>query len=210
VVEPVETLSDTPQSHSSQGRFETPRGKTSLGDDDINHGIVLEINMKSLQENMAELRKQLKKGAIQKAYQGLMEYMLSLKNHFSNKYPDYSTPGSLYNGYMDMTYFSILSKSLKDRDLKIAIVFLYDAFRFEIWLSGKNKQVLAKYWKIIDKSGWDKYKVVEPVKGVDSIVEHILVDNPDFSDLDTLTKQIEQRALEFIQDIEDFLSQTAT
>jgi hypothetical protein len=166
--------------------------------------------MKSLQENMAEFRKQLEKGSIQKAYQGLMEFMIRLKNHFSNKYPDYSAPGSLYNGYMDMTYFSILPKSLKDRDLKIAIVFLYDAFRFEIWLSGKNKLVLAKFWKIIKKSGWGKYKVVEPVKGVDSVVEHVLVDNPDFSDLDALTKQIEQRALEFIRDIESFLAKTAT
>jgi hypothetical protein len=168
-----------------------------------------EVTMNSLQENMAEFRKQLQKGSIQKAYQGLMEYMMNLKNHFSSKYPNYSAPGSLYNGYMDMTYFSILPKSLKDRDLKIAIVFLYDAFRFEIWLSGKNKQVLAKYWKLINKSGWNKYKVVEPVKVVDSVVEHILVDNPDFSDTDALTKQIEQGSLEFIRDIESFLAKTA-
>ncbi len=52
--------------------------------------------MNSLQENMAEFRKQLEKGSIQKAYLGLMEYMMSLKNHFSNEYPDYSTPGSLF------------------------------------------------------------------------------------------------------------------
>jgi len=135
---------------------------------------------------------------------------MSLKNHFSNKYPDYSTPGSLYNGYMDMTYFSILPKSLKDRDLKIAIVFLYDAFRFEIWLSGRNKQVLAKYWEIINRSKWDKYKVMKPAKDVDSVLEHILVENPDFSDLDVLTKQIEQGTLKFIQDIERFLAKNAT
>lgn len=165
--------------------------------------------MTSLAEDMAEFRKQLEKGMIQKAYQGLMEYMMRLKNHFSNTYPDYSTPGSLYGGYMDMTYFSILPKSLKDRDLKIAIVFLYDLFRFEIWLSGKNKQVLAKYWEIFNHSSWRKYKVVEPVKGVDSIVEHILVDHPDFSDLDALTQQIEQEALTFIGDIESFLAKTA-
>ncbi len=166
--------------------------------------------MKSLQENMVEFREQLKKGSIQKAYLGLMEYMMSLKNHFSNKFPDYSTPGGLYNGYMDMTYFSILPRSLKDRDLKIAIVFLYEAFRFEIWLSGKNKQVLAKYWQIISKSKWNKYKIVEPAKGVDSVVEHILVDDPDFSDLDALTKQIEQGTLKFIQDVERFLAKNAS
>ena len=163
--------------------------------------------MNLLQENMAEFKKQLEKGAIQKAYLGLMEYMMSLKNHFSKTYPDYSTPGSLYNGYMDMTYFSILPRSLKERDLKIAIVFLYDNFRFEIWLSGKNKQVLAKYWQIISKRRWDKYKVVEPGKGVDSVLEHILVSNPDFSDLDALTKQIEHGTLKFIQDIEMFLGE---
>jgi hypothetical protein len=115
--------------------------------------------MNSLQENMIEYKKQLEKGIIQKAYRGLMEYMMSLKNHFAIKYPDYSVPGSIYYGYMDMTYFSILPKSLKDRDLKIAIVFLYDTFRFEIWLSGKNKQVLAKYWKIIKENNWDNIKL---------------------------------------------------
>jgi hypothetical protein len=166
--------------------------------------------MKSLQENMDEYKKQLEKGIIQKAYQGLMEYMMSLRNHFTNKYPDFSVPRSIYFGYMDMTYFSILPKSLKDRDLKIAIVFLYDTFRFEIWLSGKNKQVLSKYWKVFNKSNWDKYKVVEPGKGVDSIVEYILVDNPDFSDLEVLTKQIDKGTVKFIQDIESFLTQNAT
>jgi hypothetical protein len=114
-----------------------------------------ELKMKSLQENMIEYRKQLEKGAIQKAYQGLMEYMMSLKNHFRNKHPDYSVSGSIYYGYMDMTYFSVVPSSLKDRDLKIAIVFVYDSFRFEVWLSGRNQQVLAKYWKIFKESGWD-------------------------------------------------------
>ncbi len=166
--------------------------------------------MRSLQENMAEFRKQLEKGTIQKAYQGLIEYMMSLKNHFAGKYPDYSIPGGIYYGYMDMTYFSVLPKSLKDRDLKIAIVFLYDAFRFEIWLSGKNKRVLSKYWQFFKKSNWDKYKIVEPVKGVDSIVEHVLMDNPDFSDLANLTKQIDKATLKFIKDIEGFLAKTAT
>lgn len=166
--------------------------------------------MRSLQENMIEYKKQLAKGVIQKAYQGLMEYMATLRNHFANKYPDYSVPGSIYYGFMDMTYFSILTKPLKERDLKIAIVFLYDAFRFEIWLSGKNKQVLSKYWKIIRENHWDRYKIVAPVNGVDSIVEHILMDNPDFGDLEALTKQIDQGTLKFIKDIESFLTETAT
>ena len=162
--------------------------------------------MKSLQEDMTEFRKQLEKGAIQKAYQGLMQYMLSLKNHFGKKYPDYSTSGSIYNGYMDMTYFSVVPSSLKDRDLKIAIVFVYESFRFEVWLSGRNQKVLAKYWEIFTESGWDRYKIAPQGKWVDSVLEHILAANPDFSDLEALTQRIEQGTLQFIDDVENFLS----
>ena len=166
--------------------------------------------MKSLQANMLEYRKQLKKGAVQKAYQGLMQYMQSLKNHFSTQYPDFAVSGSMYAGYMDMTYFSVFPKSLKDRELKIAIVFVYDAFRFEVWLSGRNQQVLAKYWKIIKDRGWDKYRLAAQGKWADSILEHVLVANPDFGDLAALTRQIEQGTLKLIQDVERFLSKAAT
>ena len=147
--------------------------------------------MESFHEHMDEYKQQLAKGSIQEAYRGLMDYLMGLRTYFKDQYPDYSVPGSIYYGYMDMTYFPIFPKALKDRNLKIAIVFLHEAFGFEVWLSGKNKQVMTEYWKLIKESGWDKYQIVPPGKGVDSIVEHILVDDPDFSDLDALTKQIE-------------------
>jgi hypothetical protein len=166
--------------------------------------------MKSLQDHMLEFRKQLGKGAIQKAYLGLMQYMLHLKNHFGSKYPEYAGSGSMYAGYMDMTYFSIFPKSLKDRDLKIAIVFVYDTFRFEVWLSGRNQQVMARYWKLFTERAWDRYTIASQGKWADSVLEHVLVDNPDFSDLEALTKQIEQGTLEFIKDVEKFLSKAAT
>jgi hypothetical protein len=37
-------------------------------------------------------------------------------------------------------------------------------------------------------------------------VEYTLADNPDFDDLDGLTKQMEKGTLNFISDIEDLLS----
>jgi len=162
--------------------------------------------MESFSEYMKEYRIQLKKGAIQKAYRGLMDYIMDLRTHFKNKYPDYFVSGSIYYGYMDMTYFSFTPESLKQRNLKIAIVFIHDAFKFEVWLGGYNKQVQSKYWKLFKESGWDKYHVVSSTKGVDSIVEYVLVDSPDFSDSDTLTQQIETGTLQFIEDVESFFA----
>jgi hypothetical protein len=161
--------------------------------------------MESFHEYISEYRKQLEKGAINKAYRGLMEYILDLRTLFKNKYPDYFV-SSIYYGYMDMTFFSFFPKSIKQRSLKIAIVFLHDSFRFEVWLAGINKQVQQKYWKLLKESDWNKYHIVPTTKGFDSIVEYILVDDPDFSDLDKLTKQIERETMTFIKDVEIFLS----
>jgi hypothetical protein len=161
--------------------------------------------MGTFQESMNEYRKQLEKGPIKEAYQGLMKYFMDLRTYFKNTYPD-DYVSSLYQGHMDMTFFSFYSPSLKKRGLKIGIIFVHDVFRFEVWLVGFNKQIQNKYWKIFKERNWDQYQIVPTTKGVDSIVEHILVDNPDFSDLGILTKQIEKGTMKFIQDVESFLS----
>jgi len=162
--------------------------------------------MASFHENMNEYKKQLRRGAVQKAYQGLMDYIMGLRSYFENKYPDYSVSGNIYFGYMDMTYFAFFPKTLKQRKLKVGIVFVHEAFRFEVWLFGYNKSVQAKYWKLFKESSWSKYRVPSTIEGVDSILEGILIENPDFIDLDALTKQIERGTLKFIEDVEDVLS----
>ncbi len=161
--------------------------------------------MESLNEYMAEYKKQLAKGYVPKAYKGLMEYIMSLRIYFNNKYPNYSVSGNIYYGYMDMTYFSVFPESLKKRKLKAGIIFLHQSCKFEVWLFGYNKKIQSKYWELIKESGWNKYHLVPTTKGNDSILEYTLTDNPDFSDLDALTKKIEKGTLKFIKDVEDFL-----
>ncbi len=160
--------------------------------------------MESLQEYVEEYRKQLQKGIIQKAYQGLMDYVKDLRMHFSQKYPDFA-PGNVYQGYMGMTYFPIFPRELKNRKLKLAIVLIHEKIRFEIWLAAQNKQIQSEYRKLFQEENWTKYRIPAAVKGVDSIVEYTLADNPDFSDLNALTKQIEKGTFAFMGDIEKFL-----
>jgi hypothetical protein len=165
--------------------------------------------MQSIQEDMNEFRRQLRNGSLQKAYRALLAYMMGLRTDFKNKYPSYGTSG-LYQGYMDMTYFAIFPRSLKHRDLKIAIVFNYGAFRFEAWLAGSNRKVQQKYWELFRDSQWNGYRVVTPAKGVDSIIECNLAEDFDFGDLDSLTAGIEENAVEFINNIDRFLSHHQT
>jgi len=162
--------------------------------------------MKSFHEHFNEYKQQMEKGTIQKAYQGLMAYIMGLRTHLKKQYPEYFVSGGIYFGYMDMTYFSFMPASIKDRRLKVAIVFIHDTCRFEVWLGGYNKIVQEQYWQLLKNSGWDDYPIVPTIEGMDSIIEHTLVEDPDFSDLDALTNQIETRVIQFIRDVERFLS----
>lgn len=166
-------------------------------------------NMESFHEYIHEYKKQIEKGAINKAYKGLMEYILSLRTYFKNKYPDYVVSGSIYFGYMDMTYFSFYPESFGQKKLKVAIVLLHESMRFEVWLAGYNKQIQTTYWNLFKESHWNKYHLVPTTKDADAILEHILVADPDFRDLDKLTAQIEEGTMKFIEDVESFLTTKA-
>ena len=144
-------------------------------------------------------KEQILKGDIQKAYRGLMDFMMNLRNHFIKEYPADFISGHLYFGYMDITYFPFTPTKLKRDQLKIAIVLNHEQVRFEIWLVGQNKQIQKKYWELFKGSDWDKSRVAATAEY--SILEEILVENPDFDDLSALTKKIETGAMKFIRDI---------
>ena len=105
-----------------------------------------------------------------------------------------------------MTYFSFTPTILKQQRLKIAIVFLHEAFRFEVWLAAANKHIQQEYWELINLSSWRKYPLVSSTQGADAILEHILIADPDFADLDQLSHQLEAGALKFTEDVVDFLN----
>lgn len=160
--------------------------------------------MPSIQEDMADLRRQLQHGSIQRAYRALLGTMTDLRTHFKRRYPTHSVSG-LYQGYFDMTYFAVVPPSLGRRGLKIAIVFNYGAFRFEAWLAAANRQVQRKYWERLKGARWAAYRVVAPAAGVDSIIECDLAGEFDLANPEPLTAAIEKKVAKFTRDIEKAL-----
>lgn len=149
-------------------------------------------------------RREVEKGDIQKAYKLLMASISTLKSNFEKKYPDFFI-SEIYHGYMDMTYFSFTPQPIKNLKLKIAIVFIHNRFVFEVWLVGQNKQIQAKYWKIVKEKKWSRYQVPDSIEGIDYIAKNVLVETPNFFDLDNLSQNIATKVIMFIEDLENFL-----
>ena len=77
--------------------------------------------------------------------------------------------------------------------------------KLEIWLSGINKQIQAKYWNILKTKGINAYHLPKTLKGSDSIIEYSLIDKPDFNDPGALTRQIESGTKTFLNDIKELI-----
>jgi hypothetical protein len=132
--------------------------------------------------------------------------MSGLKSHLEKDYPDYYT-SALYFGYMDMSYFAFTPPDLKEKKLKVAIVYLHEGGRFEAWLGGNNRKIQAEFIERLSEKTLGKYRLSKPASGVDSIIESVLVEDPDFDKLEVLKMQIEKKTIKFINDMTDILEQ---
>ncbi|HBO34793.1 MAG TPA: hypothetical protein DD636_08705 [Anaerolineaceae bacterium] len=156
--------------------------------------------MPELNDAISEYTNQLQIGQIQKAYKGIMSFMSALKTTLESRHPNYAGSG-LYFGYMDMTYFAFTPLELKRRNLKIAIVYLHQENRFELWLGGSNRKVQSEYINYFKGKDLGGYMLSQVSPGVDSIIELIVCEQPDFEDADKLMKIIEEKTISFADQI---------
>ena len=161
--------------------------------------------MNSLKDSISEYQNALSKGHIQKAYRGIMSFMTDLKGILTKHHPDYLS-SALYTGYLDMTYFAFTPSELRNMKLKVAIVYLHDEGRFEVWLSGNNRKIQAEYIKRLSHINIEGYQLSKVMPGVDSIIESIIINHPDFDHPIELKKLIEGATLKFIQDINHLIN----
>jgi hypothetical protein len=160
--------------------------------------------MQTKDTDIRELRKHLGKGAIQRAYRGIIAYMSQLRTAFANQQGESAVSG-LYQGYFDMTYFALFSRELKKRSLKLAVVFNYETFSFEVWLAARNRQVQRRYWKLLVDAGYKKHPLVEPAIGIDAIVQATLAADYSLEAEDNLTTRLIDGVTAFERDMSALL-----
>jgi hypothetical protein len=111
------------------------------------------------------------------------------------KYPFYDMSG-IYQGYMDMSYFSLSPKPLKEKGLKIAVVYLHEKGAFEVWLSARNRELSKKYASFL--SSLADMAVFHDGANPDAIIEYTLTAAPDFENEASLTDTLEHGVEKFM------------
>lgn len=161
--------------------------------------------MVPLDDDLRELQEQLGSGSIQRAYGSIVGYMSRLRAHFAGTRGERMVSG-LYQGYFDMTYFALFPPTLRARGLKLAIVFDYASFGFEVWLAARNRALQRRYWELLRDNGWSKHRLVEPAIGIDAIVASDVTGAFALVEPEMLTAQIEAAAQALLDDLDPFLA----
>ena len=158
--------------------------------------------MENLNKYVSIYKEQLEKGDILIAYNELVKFVMKLRTDFIKSVSvQYSFAGILH-GYMDYTYFYYSNDFLKSKKLKLGLVLNHLEMRFEIWLLSNTIPNQKKYWELLKTTKWNKGKTEMPKY---SILEAVLVENPDFNDLNALTEQIETKMIKVSDEILDYL-----
>lgn len=152
--------------------------------------------MKSLNELVDIYTLQLRQGEIQAAYKGILKLIGALKSDFQKRYPDFDI-GSIYQGYLDMTYFSLSTELMRDNGVKIAVVYLHEKKDFEAWLSARNRQTAKRLITEIKGTLMVRSDVFHDDGNQDAIIECTLVSSPDFENQDSLIDVIEKGVIKF-------------
>ena len=158
--------------------------------------------MKNLNKYVSIYKKQLEKGDILIAYNELVKFVMKLRTDFIKSLSDQYSFAGILHGYMDYTYFYYSNDFLKSKKLKLGLVLNHLEMRFEVWLLGNTIPNQKKYWELLKTTKWNKGKTEMPKY---SILETTLMEDPDFNNLDLLTKQIETQMLKVSEEILDYI-----
>ena len=158
--------------------------------------------MKNLNKYVSIYQDQLKKGDILVAYNELVKFVMNLRTTFIKRLSDKYSFSGILHGYMDYTYFYYSNDFFKTKKLKLGLVLNHSEMRFEVWLLGNTKPIQKKDWERSKSTKWNNNKDEMPEY---SILETILVEKPDFNNLDKLTEQIETNMIKASEEILDYL-----
>lgn len=84
---------------------------------------------------------------LQKAYQEFIRLFRFLRNELERQMPNFRFQSSITENAMDYAYFSFTDPGLKEKGLKLVVVFDHKNFQLEVWLSGVNRTAQCRWVK---------------------------------------------------------------
>lgn len=138
---------------------------------------------------------------IVECYQEFIKLFRYVRVVLEKSMPEYKFQGSIVENGMDYSYFLFTNDHLKEKGLKIAVVFVHREFQFKVWLSGFNRKYQSKYYDLL-KGKTIPFELTDNPTRNDYILSVTLERSVDISDGSLLIKEIERVSKDLVMLVE--------
>lgn len=146
-------------------------------------------------EKLTTYKQLMQTTSIQESYQEFIKLFRYIRNELKNEFTEYTFSSNIEENQMDFAYFQLTTPQLKQKGLKIQIIFVHKEFQFEVWLSGYNRKIQYSYYEAL-KSQDINYILNHKPTSVDYILKSTLSNQLDISNsqllLDCLKQEIQE------------------
>lgn len=129
---------------------------------------------------------------IQECYQHVIKFINYLYLKLKNELNMYSFSSKVIENKMNFSYFQLTNQKLKELGLKIQVIFMHETCRFEIWLSGYNRKIQNKYYKIFNTIEFPFQLCINPNKD-DYIIKLLINENLTVANIEKVIFEIKDR-----------------
>lgn len=138
---------------------------------------------------LSEYKELLQTTNLRECYQEFIKLFRYIRVSLEKSMPEYKFQGNIVENGMDYSYFLFTNKNLKEKGLKMAVVFVHSNFQFEVWLSGYNRNHQLKYYDLL-KGKNIPFELTDNPTRKDYILRVTLEGYVDLSDVSFLIKEI--------------------
>lgn len=141
---------------------------------------------------------------LQLGYQEFIKLFRFLRIELEKELPDFSFSGNIVENNMDFAYFQLTDKDLREKGVKIQVVFVHKSFRFEVWVSGYNRKIQCSYYNKL-KNQHLKYYLNDNPERIDYIFKAEIENNIELHSGDIVISKIKPVVLEMITFVKNHL-----
>ena len=154
------------------------------------------INIKANSKYINEYKKIIQTTDIQLGYKELINSIKHLKSYLQKEMKNFNFSKNIVENNLEYTYFHFTNKELKSHGLKLVLVFTHKEFKFEIFLSGVNRQKQINFFNDI-KDKKIKYILSNNPSKTDYVLKYEINDNFNYETLEEISIDIYSDIKEF-------------
>ncbi len=135
---------------------------------------------------------------LQAGYQEFIKLLRYIRILLENELDSYEFSKSVVENHMEFSYFQLFNKELKEKGLKVQVVFVHKEFQFEVWVSGYNRKIQCAYYNQL-RDVQSIYLLNDNPMKVNYIFKACLSNELDISNADLLISLLKEEILNIIE-----------